>query len=194
MNLVCLHFKIDRRFIKSRQRKREYCHARNVYMYLSRLHTMETIAEIGMTVNMNPSAVSNSLSRFSKKMKDNEKIQQQVNDLSNRIDKYAFFPRNYTNSISNVMQLVKKFFKLDEHELKYKSSEQTKLEAINIYLYLSRYFTDATLDEISETVSKSPSTVLHAVSNFEKKLKNDNVLKEQVDFLSQRLNVNFLSQ
>ena len=57
----------------------------------------------------------------------------------------------------------------------------------NLYIYLCRRYTDATLENIGKSINRNHSTVLYASEVIERKMKTDHKIKNQVDFLCQRL-------
>ncbi|MBW1804985.1 MAG: chromosomal replication initiator protein DnaA [Deltaproteobacteria bacterium] len=90
-------------------------------------------------------------------------------------------------SIKDIKKLVCQYFKVDPVMLRSKSRKKSHTYPRNIYIYLCRNNTDATLDEIGKTIDRNHSTVLYSSEVIAKKIKIDNKIKHQMDFLDQKL-------
>ena len=69
------------------------------------------------------------------------------------------------------------------------SRSRKKIHAFprNMYVYLSRSFSQATLEEIGKSINRNHSTVIYSSEVIEKKIKIDKKVKNQADFLSQKI-------
>ena len=87
----------------------------------------------------------------------------------------------------DINKLVCSYFKVDPHMLRSKSRKKVYSYPRNIYSYLCRNHTNETLSKIADTINRSHSTVLYASELIEHKIKTNRELRNQIDFLSQRL-------
>jgi chromosomal replication initiator protein len=71
--------------------------------------------------------------------------------------------------------------------LRSKSRKKVYTYPRNIYSYLCHSHTNETLEKIAGSINRSHSTVLYASELVEHKMKTDQELRNQIDFLSQRL-------
>ena len=69
----------------SRSRKKAYACPRNIYAYLCRHYSDETLAEIGKTINRSHSTVLYAVELVTHKIKIDRNLKHQVQFLSNRI-------------------------------------------------------------------------------------------------------------
>lgn len=86
-----------------------------------------------------------------------------------------------------IRELVARYYKVDPDMLRSKSRKKTCSYPRNIYVYLCRQHTDETLENIAETINRSHSAVLYAAEIVEHRIKTDDKMKHQVEFLSQKL-------
>jgi len=91
-------------------------------------------------------------------------------------------------SLEDIMSLLCRYFNLDADTLASRSRKKVHAYPRNLYAYLSRRFTDATLDEIGKSINRNHSTVLYAAEVIAGKIKTDKSVKNQVDFLSSKIN------
>ncbi|MFZ7113617.1 MAG: chromosomal replication initiator protein DnaA [Desulfatiglandales bacterium] len=92
-----------------------------------------------------------------------------------------------TTGMENAKNLVCQYFKIDPLILKSKSRKKIHAYPRNIYVYLCRRYTDTTVEEIGKTINRSHSTVVYAYETIEKKMKMDSKVKNQVNFLGEKL-------
>ncbi len=90
-------------------------------------------------------------------------------------------------SLSTIQDLICQYYKLDPAMLKAKSRKKIHSYPRNIYIYLSRQHTDATLDEIGASVKRNHSTVIYSSEVIERKLKLNNTVKKEVSFLNEKI-------
>jgi len=86
LTLVCEYYKVDFEMLKSRSRKKVYAHPRNIYAYLCRKHSDETLESIGRGINRSHSTVVYATELVEKKMKTDRSLKHQVGLLSKRLD------------------------------------------------------------------------------------------------------------
>jgi chromosomal replication initiator protein len=86
IQLVCRYYRVDPEKVTSRSRKKVYAGPRNIYAYLCRHHSDETLAGIGKTINRSHSTVLYSVELVEHKMKTDRNLKHQVDFLSKRLD------------------------------------------------------------------------------------------------------------
>lgn len=84
--LVCEYYKVDLDMLGSRSRKKVYAYPRNIYAYLCRKYSDETLEAIGKTINRSHSTVVYATELVEKKMKTDRSMKHQVGLLSKRLD------------------------------------------------------------------------------------------------------------
>ena len=92
-----------------------------------------------------------------------------------------------STGMEKAKKLVCQYFKIDPLILKSKSRKKIHAYPRNVYVYLCRHFTDVTVEEIGKTVNRSHSTVVYASDVIERKMKTDQKVKNQVNFLGEKL-------
>lgn len=92
-----------------------------------------------------------------------------------------------TISLDNISKLVCKYYQIEHAVLPSKSRKKLHTYPRNMYVYLSRNYSDATLEEIGKSINRNHSTVIYSSEVIESKLKLDKKVKNQVDFLSQKI-------
>ena len=90
-------------------------------------------------------------------------------------------------SIEHINKMICKYFKIDPVTLKSKSRKKIHSYPRNIYIYLCRNHTDATLEEIGRSINRKHSTVLYSSEVIERKIKIDNQVKKQVNFFEEKI-------
>ncbi len=93
-------------------------------------------------------------------------------------------------SMEDIIKLVCRYFRIEPQILRSKSRKKIHSYPRNIYIYLCRHFTDATLEDIGKSIDRNHSTVLYASEVVEHRMKVDTVVKNQVGFLGERLVAN----
>lgn len=86
LGLVCEHYKVDTEMLRSRSRKKVYAYPRNIYAYLCRKHSDDTLETIGKAINRSHSTVVYATELVEKKMKTDRSLKHQVGLLSKRLD------------------------------------------------------------------------------------------------------------
>lgn len=95
--------------------------------------------------------------------------------------------RNGTITSEDIKELVSRYYKIEPGMLRSRSRKKVYAYPRNIYVYLCRRHTDETVENIAKTIDRSHSTVLYASELVEHKIKVDDKMRHQVDFLSQKL-------
>jgi chromosomal replication initiator protein len=103
-----------------------------------------------------------------------EVINCQVNDL-NHI------------SLDGIKKVICHYFKVDQAMLESKSRKKAHAYPRNLFVYLCRNFTDATLEDIGKSINRNHSTIIYSSEVIEKKVKTDNTVKKQISFLTEKI-------
>ena len=90
-------------------------------------------------------------------------------------------------STGDILKLVCQYFKVDPETLKSKSRKKIHSFPREVYIYLCRNHTDTSLESIGRTINRKHSTMVYASEVIERKMKIDHKVKNQVDFLNDRL-------
>jgi len=99
----------------------------------------------------------------------------------------AHLPTHNALTLEEVKALVCQYFKVDPTLLESKSRKKIHAYPRNVYAYLCRRHTDRTVEEIGRSLSRNHSTVLYASEVIEHKMKMDKRVKNQIDFLIDKL-------
>jgi len=86
-----------------------------------------------------------------------------------------------------IMDLVSRYYKVEPDMLQSKSRKKIYTYPRNIYVYLCRRHTDDTLEDIAHTINRSHSAVVYAAELVEHRIKTDDRMRHQVEFLTQKL-------
>lgn len=95
--------------------------------------------------------------------------------------------REKSLSSTDIRDLVSKYYKVAPETIASKSRKKIHAFPRNICAYLSRRFTDETLQAIAKTINRSHSTVLYASELIEKEIKTDPKVRHQIEFLGDQI-------
>ncbi len=84
-NLISKYYKVDPDILSSKSRKKVHSWPRNIYAYLSRKHTDETLENIANTINRSHSAVLYASDLIEHRIKSDVKLRNHVNFLTKKI-------------------------------------------------------------------------------------------------------------
>lgn len=90
-------------------------------------------------------------------------------------------------SLDEIMGLICRYFSLEPETLASRSRKKVHAYPRNLFSYLCRKHTDATLEEIGRPINRNHSTVLYATEVVASKIKADRNVRKQVDFFSRRI-------
>ncbi|BBO79435.1 chromosomal replication initiator protein DnaA [Desulfosarcina ovata subsp. sediminis] len=90
-------------------------------------------------------------------------------------------------TLDSIKQLVCKYYKVTLADLTSRSRRQAIVRPRQVAMYLSRRYTDHSLQTIGRSFNRYHATTLHALKAVEKGLKENGPFQKHVDFLSQRL-------
>jgi len=86
IDLVCRYYRVSPEMVRSSSRKKAYAYPRNIYAYLCRHHSDETLAEIGKTIHRSHSTVLYAVELVASRMKTDRNLKHQIDFLSTRIE------------------------------------------------------------------------------------------------------------
>jgi chromosomal replication initiator protein len=93
-----------------------------------------------------------------------------------------------TNSISNILDTVAKFYDLEVSMLKGKMKKKKIADARSVAMYLCKFMTDETYERIGlEIGGRDHSTVIHSCDKIERELKTNPVLQEEIKILKDKI-------
>ncbi len=84
--LVCRYYKVESDMLGSNSRKRIYAYPRNIYAYLCRCHTDETLEKLGETVNRSHSSILYASEVIARKMETDSRVRHEVSFLSKELE------------------------------------------------------------------------------------------------------------
>lgn len=90
-------------------------------------------------------------------------------------------------SIEGIRKIICQYFKVDPAALQSKSRKMIYSYPRNIYVYLCRNYSSATLEEIGRSVNRNHSTIVYSSEVIERKIRLDNRTKNQVNFLKEKI-------
>ncbi|MFC1884621.1 chromosomal replication initiator protein DnaA [Thermodesulfobacteriota bacterium] len=88
-NMICKYYKIDQDMLRSKSRKSKFTYPRNIYMYLCRIYTRQTLEQIGATINRSHSTVLYASELIEYKMKTENKLKRQIQFLKQKLDEIS---------------------------------------------------------------------------------------------------------
>jgi chromosomal replication initiator protein len=95
--------------------------------------------------------------------------------------------RSQEITIASIQKLVCKYYKISLEELLSRSRKRTISQPRQIAMYLSRRYTEKSLQAIGRSFNRYHATTLHAVGTVERLIREQGPLQKQVEFLSRRL-------
>ena len=91
-------------------------------------------------------------------------------------------------TIDTIKKLVCKHYSITLNDLVSNSRKQSIVRPRQIAIYLSRKYTDQPLQAIGRSFNRYHATALHSIGMIEKGMKQSASLREQVLYLSNKLN------
>ena len=93
-------------------------------------------------------------------------------------------------SSENIVKMVSKYYKISPESITSKSRKKVYATPRNICAYLSKKYTNETLESIAKTINRTHSSVLYAYELVERDINRDHSLRKQVDFLGNKIQEN----
>jgi chromosomal replication initiator protein len=90
-------------------------------------------------------------------------------------------------SLEGIKRVICHYFKVDQAMLQSKSRKKIHAYPRNLFVYLCRNFTDATLEDIGKSINRNHSTIIYSSEIIEKKVKTDNTVKKHISFLTEKI-------
>jgi len=97
--------------------------------------------------------------------------------------------RKQSITIETIKNLVCRHFKITLNDLVSNSRKQFIVKPRQIAIYLSRKYTDQPLQAIGRSFNRYHATALHSIGIIEQGIKQSGSLREQVLYLSKRLDM-----
>jgi chromosomal replication initiator protein len=107
-------------------------------------------------------------------------------DLAREVINCQVNDRNHI-SLDGIKKVICSYFKVDRTMIESKSRKKIHAYPRNLFVYLCRNFTDATLEDIGKSINRNHSTIIYSSEVIEKKAKIDNMVKKQISFLSEKI-------
>jgi chromosomal replication initiator protein len=95
--------------------------------------------------------------------------------------------RKRTITIDLIKDTVSKEYGISVNDLVSKSRKQNVVRPRQIAIYLSRKYTDQTLQAIGKSFNRYHATAMHAVGCIEKSIKEEVAVKKHIDYISKKL-------
>ena len=86
-----------------------------------------------------------------------------------------------------IRDLVCRHFRVTKEELASRSRKQSVTLPRQVAMYLSRKFTDASLEAIGRLFNRDHATVCHSIKKIERRVKESPTLRSQVEFLMEQV-------
>ncbi len=90
-------------------------------------------------------------------------------------------------TIKAIREMVCSHFQVSHEEIRSKSRKKAISWPRQIAMYLAREYTESTLESIGREFNRDHATVVHAIKKMKKQLLQNNTLRNQVEFLKDRL-------
>ncbi len=90
-------------------------------------------------------------------------------------------------SLDHIQKIVCQYYKVEPSILRSKSRKKMHSFPRNMYIYLCRNYSTATLEEIGKSINRNHSTIIYSTESIERKIKLDKKIKNQADFLNQKI-------
>jgi len=101
------------------------------------------------------------------------------------IDCQVSDPKNL--SLEGIKKMICNYFKVDPAMIQSKSRKKIHAYPRNLFIYLCRNFTEATLEDIGRSINRNHSTIIYSSEIIEKKIKTDNTVKKHINFLTEKI-------
>ena len=90
-------------------------------------------------------------------------------------------------SLDSIKKIICQYFKVDPIMLQSKSRKKIYSYPRNIYVYLCRNHTNATLEDIGRSIKRNHSTIIYSSEVIDRKIKIDNRVRNQINFLKEKI-------
>ena len=107
-------------------------------------------------------------------------------DLAREIVK-QIAPTKHVATVEDIQKVVCKYFKIDRDALRSKSRKKIISYPRSIAIYLCRRYTNKSLESIGHSFNRKHSTILYDGEKIKKKIKHDDGLRREVEFLCRQI-------
>ena len=90
-------------------------------------------------------------------------------------------------TIEAIKKLVCQHYHVSAEDIGSRSRKQSLVRSRQLAIYLSRRYTDVSLQAIGKSFKRNHATALHSINSIERGLKQSSTIQKQVQFLSQKL-------
>jgi chromosomal replication initiator protein len=90
-------------------------------------------------------------------------------------------------TIDGIKKLVSKYYKISVKEMVSRSRKQAIVRPRQIAIYLSRKYTDQSVQAIGRSFNRYHATALHAINSVEKGVKQNGQIQQQVTYLCRKI-------
>ncbi len=108
-------------------------------------------------------------------------------DLARSVIQNIVSKQSKTVTIDGIKKLVCKYYNVTLQDLLSRSRKQAIVKPRQIAIYLSRRYTDQTLQAIGKSFNRYHATALHAIDTVEKGIKQKTVIQKHVEYLSEKI-------
>jgi chromosomal replication initiator protein len=105
----------------------------------------------------------------------------------------GFVDRKKKLDLTSIQQFIARSFSITVNDLKSSSRKQEFGFPRSVAMYFCRKYANMTLEAIGEGFHRNHATVLYTLNSLEKKIKRDNKLRSQVQFLTEKMEAFFLT-
>lgn len=95
--------------------------------------------------------------------------------------------KSETVTIDGIKKLVCKYYNVTLKDLLSRSRKQAIVKPRQIAIYLSRRYTDQTLQAIGKSFNRYHATALHAIGTVEKGIKQKTAIQKHVEYLAEKI-------
>jgi len=95
--------------------------------------------------------------------------------------------RNKLITIDVIKKLICKHYNISIDELVSNSRKQSIVKPRQIAMYLARKYTDQPLQAIGKSFNRYHATALHSIGTIEREIKSNHTIREQIKYLSKKL-------
>jgi len=92
-----------------------------------------------------------------------------------------------TITVNTIKKLVCKNYRISVNDIVSPSRKQGIVQPRQIAIYLSRRYTDLSLQTIGKSFNRYHATALHSISAVERGLREDTTIQKKVDFFCRKL-------
>jgi chromosomal replication initiator protein len=100
--------------------------------------------------------------------------------------------KNKPINLETIKKFVSKYFNLEPEQLNSKSRKKNIYYPRQITFYLSRKYTNATLENIGKAFNRTHSSVIRALESYELALKNKPIVIRQLNLLTEKFEKDYL--